>query len=92
MRGDEILKTLLDELNGEQKELAEIIGTEAYIKLVEAYGGSTVYVAKNDKIKRVKRDIEIRRKFDGKNFHSLAAEYKLSEKTIRNILDSKKLK
>lgn len=79
-------KILPDNLNSEQRELAAVIGEEAYVRLVEAYGGSSVYVAKNDKIRKFQRDTEIREKFNGKNCRSLAAEYHLSEKTIRKII------
>ena len=49
----------VNDLKGEQKELAKTIGMEAYRNLVEAYGGSSVYVAKDDRIKNFQRDSEI---------------------------------
>ena len=48
MRTDKIIS--IYQLNGEQRELAEVIGLEAYKKLVERYGGSHVYINKADTI------------------------------------------
>ena len=75
--------------SGQQKEIAEIIGIEAYRKLVEHYGGSRIYIEKSDTIIRPNRNDEIRKKFDGGNYLQLAREYKLSEQTIRRIVDKK---
>ncbi len=73
----------------QQKEIAEIIGIEAYRKLVEHYGGSHIYINKSDTVTRPDRDEEIRKKFNGTNCRQLAKEYNLSEPTIRNILNKK---
>ena len=40
-------KLKLDDLTGDQRELAETIGIDAYIKLVDAYGGSNIYIQKH---------------------------------------------
>lgn len=80
----------ITQLRGEQqKEIAEIIGIEAYRKLVEHYGGSHIYINKSDTVTRPDRDEEIRKKFNGTNCRQLAKEYNLSEPTIRNILNKK---
>ena len=76
----------VNDLKGEQRELAKIIGMEAYINLVGAYGGSSVYIAKDDRIKNLQRDSEIVQKFTGNNYYALAKEYGLSERAVRNII------
>ncbi len=76
----------VNDLKGEQKELAKTIGMEAYRNLVEAYGGSSIYVAKDDRIKNFQRDSEIIQKFTGNNYYALAKEYGLSERAVRNII------
>lgn len=73
----------------QQREIAEVIGIEAYRKLVEHYGGSKIYIAKYDTITRPDRNNEIRKKFNGGNYKQLAREYRLSELTIRRIVDKK---
>ena len=75
--------------SGQQKEIAEIIGIEAYRKLVEHYGGSSIYINKSDTIARPDRNDEIRRKFNGSNYRELAKEYGLSETGIRKIINKK---
>lgn len=73
----------------QQKEIAEVIGIEAYRKLVDYYGGSRIYIEKSDTITRPDRNTEIKKKFNGGNYKQLAKEYKLSEETIRRIVNKK---
>ena len=77
----------LSDLQGEQKELARITGLDVYLKLVEYYGGTTIYVAKADRLINLKRDNEILRKYNGFNAQALAKEYNLSDRTIREIIN-----
>lgn len=81
--------TDIEQLSGEQRELAETVGLEAYRKLVANYGGSSVYINKSDTVTRPDRNEEIRRKFNGTNYRQLAREYNLSETGIRKILNKK---
>lgn len=74
------------QLDGEQREIAEIIGIDAYKKLVGHFGGSHIYVCKADTILRDARNEEIYREFNGYNYRRLALKYNLSEKTIREIV------
>ncbi|MDE5620660.1 MAG: hypothetical protein K2O29_02300 [Ruminococcus sp.] len=76
----------LEQLSGDQRELAETVGLEAYLKLVKYCGGSRVYIKKSDTLIRNERNAEIKRKFNGRNIKKLAVEYNLSESSIRNIL------
>lgn len=76
----------LSDLQGDQRELAEIIGIEAYLQLVKIYGGTTIYIAKMDKLQNIKRDAEIAKAFNGYNYRSLAYKYRLSERTVREII------
>ncbi len=84
MRTDKIVSIF--QLEGEQRELAEVIGLDAYKKLVEHYGGSHIYIQKSDTITRTDRNSEIKAKFNGSNYRELAREFNLSEKTIREIV------
>ena len=82
---------MLDELKMEdiadeqQKALAELIGIENYKKLVEVYGGSSIYVYKRDSFLRTLRDKKIKEEFRG-NYKELAQKYNLTEMAIRNII------
>ncbi len=79
----------VDSLEGEQKEIAECIGIEAYRKLSEQFGGSTIYIQKPDTLLKVRRNNEIRKLFNGKNYRSLALRFNLSENYIRLIVSHK---
>lgn len=76
----------LEVLPGEQREIAKLIGMDAYMQLVRRYGGSQVYIAKADKIEAAVRDEKIRNEFTGGNIHFLSIKYNLSERTIREIV------
>ena len=80
----------LDELREEQRQIAEVIGVEAYLKLTRIFGGTTIYIAKAEEIvKRADRDRRIREEFDGSNYAQLALKYGLTEVWIRNIVYDK---
>lgn len=80
----------LDDLREEQKQIAEVIGVENYLKLTREFGGTTIYIAKAEEIvKRNERDAKIREEFDGSNYAQLAVKYGLTEVWIRNIVSEK---
>lgn len=82
--------TSIDQLRENQKELAEILGIEAYKRLIKHYGGMPIYVQKADSVMKDTRDIELNEKFDGSNYKELAREYGISEMTIRDIVAPKR--
>lgn len=82
--------TSIEQLRDDQKELAEIIGLDAYKKLVVNYAGSFLYIQKIDSVLKDLRDNEIREKFDGANYGKLAREYNLAEATVRDIVSEKR--
>lgn len=85
-------KITLDDLDEDQRELAECIGLESYKRLLENYAGSPINVRMPDKITLPIRNKEIKEKFDGCNYGDLAREYKLSESSIRKIVSSEILR
>lgn len=78
----------LDDLNEVQRELAEVIGLDAFKKLVRYMGGCLVYVPKESCVTRVVRDRLVRSAFRG-DYKSLAKIYRLSEGHVRRIVNSK---
>ena len=81
----EIEDITLEQLNGDQHDLAELIGIDAYKKLVKYYGGGFVYVCKADTVMKINRNNEICDKFNGYNYRELANEDNRSEKAIREM-------
>ncbi len=70
----------------EQKELADTIGMEAYIKLVCVYAGCRINILKPETLLNEIRNRNIRSEFNGANHKQLARRYELSETSIRSIL------
>ncbi len=79
-------KITLDDLNNEQREVAELLGLENYIKLVKNFGGTSIYVHKAKTIEKNLRDEAIRKEFMG-DYKRLAIKYNLSVTQIREIVD-----
>lgn len=80
----------IDDLREEQKQIAEAIGVDNYLKLTREFGGTTIYIAKAEEIiRRNERDEKIREEFDGSNYAQLAVKYGLTEVWIRNIVSEK---
>ncbi len=80
------LEIKLEDLYDTQREIAELIGIENYIKLSLRYGGdSSLYIQKYSEISKNARNREIRKKFNGHNIPYLANLYDLSERQIRLI-------
>ena len=83
--------TIEDIINDEQKQIAEIIGIDAYIKLVRNFGGTSIYIWKQDSLIKDIRDKKIRSEFNGSNYSLLAKKYNLTDRTIRDIVDNRAL-
>lgn len=76
----------LEDLSGEQLQLATIVGIEAYRELVRQFGGTHIYVPEHNSFRAMRRNEKIRKDFDGYNFRELARKYDLSESMIRRIV------
>lgn len=76
----------LDDLTGDQRELAEIIGIEAYINLVCDWGRDSVYIGKCDRVLKRLRNERIREEYNGHNVKELARKYKLTARSINMIV------
>lgn len=76
----------LESLSENQREIAELIGLENYVKLVRRYGGDDIYIQKYTEMLKPSRDREILAKFNGYNYAELAAEYDLSVRSIYKIV------
>ncbi len=80
----------IDDLQGDQKEIAEAVGLDIYLILVEAFGGGQIYIAKRDKLTAIARNNAIEKEFNGFNFSELAKKYNLTERSIRLIIEEKR--
>ena len=79
------MKIHLDDLIGTQREIAEVIGIESYIRLCKVFGGDNIYIQKYSELQKIERNAEIKAKYNGYNSYQLAREYDLSERYVRFI-------
>ena len=79
-----------EQLREDQRELADVIGLEAYKKLIRHYGGNQLYIQQVDSVLKDLRDKELNVKFDCSNYNELSREYGISEMTIREIVKEKR--
>lgn len=75
----------LDDLYGQQRDIAELIGLDAYTKLVERYSGEQIYICKYSELLKILRDRKIRAAYTGYNAAALAHQYDLSVRQIQQI-------
>ena len=68
-----------DITNATMLDLAELLGTENMLTLVESYSGMIIYIPKLDSLLRNIRDRRIRQEYDGTNTRALALKYDVSE-------------
>ena len=72
MNKDLLQLLTIDDLHGESRELAETIGMDAFVKLVEVYGGTgRMYIPQADMLLIPVRDAKIREEYDGTNLYSI---------------------
>lgn len=91
MDTDDIISGLsADDLPGDLRMIAEVVGVENTIKLSTAFRGCTLYFRSIDHILRSKRNIEIRKDYDsgGVRVIDIARKYNLSKRQIEYILGS----
>lgn len=75
-----------DDLDPEQRELADCIGMTAYKKLVATYAGSSLNIRMPGNLTIKQRNRKLIQDFNGYNFGELARKYGLTERQIRYIV------
>lgn len=68
-------------------DLAELIGIEAMMKIVETFSGSMLYIPKVESVLAPIRDRHIREEFDGTNSRRLALRYNVSESWVFRVVN-----
>ena len=90
MRNDLLRSVELEDLSGADLELAELIGIEAWRKLVDTYGGTgRLYIPQADMVVIPIRNKLIQREYDGTNLFRLTQKWGLTERTISEIVREK---
>lgn len=73
-----------DDLSPAQREVADLIGFENYLKLIDVYAAETIYIPKRDSFERIARNQRIVEEYNGDNLKALA------KVTVRAIVDEKR--
>lgn len=84
-----VRKVALEDIPEEHRDIAEAMGLESYLALSLLCGGQNLYIPKREALERAARNREIRARFNGGNYRSLACQYRLSERQIRKIIQQK---
>lgn len=84
---DLLEQVAINDLRGESRYLAEVIGLDGFKNLVREFGGtSRLYVPTLDTVVLPVRDELIRREYDGTNAMELARKWNLTERWIYEIV------
>lgn len=72
--------------------LVEILGLEATKKIIEIFGGDSVYVPKAESVIRMGRDRRIYKEFKekGYSYQDLATKYNLTKRHVRVIIKAQR--
>jgi Mor family transcriptional regulator len=79
---------IIEKLPGDLRELAELIGVEKTLLVVERWGGSYILVPKCDDIKREIRIAEAQKIYDrgGVTIRDLALKFQVTDRTMKTWL------
>jgi len=80
----------MQDIPAEYHDIVEVLGMESFLKLAYTCGGQTLYIPKLESIERGDRDRQIRARFDGGNYRQLAAQFRLSERQVRKIINGRR--
>lgn len=87
MDATDLRKIRMEDVPLDQRDIAEELGMDSYLKLIRLCGGQSLYVPKLESLQRDGRDREIRARFNGSNYRALAIQFKLSERQVRKIIN-----
>ena len=77
----------LSDIPEEYQDIVETIGMEHFLALVALCGGQSLYIPMRASLERDGRDRDIRARFSGGNYRALAAQYRLSVRQVRRIVN-----
>ncbi len=82
---------IIDDLPDDIRNIAELIGLDACLKLVKTYSGEQIYFPKYDSITRKQRNRDIYDQFlSGKGYEELAHKYNLTVSSTREIINEER--
>lgn len=82
----------ISKLKAKDREIAELIGVDNYVRLIKQYGGSNIYIPSASLLNRDELEKEIKLRYNGDNADELGKEYGLSARTIVRIVTKKPMR
>ena len=76
-------------LKQRHEEYVNLIGMENFILLCRAFGGTSIYIPKEEELLRKEKYCQIEKEFNGKNIKELARKYGISERTVYKVIKRK---
>ena len=80
-----------DDIPCEYRDIVDTLGMDVFLALTDLCGGQSLYIPKPESLRRDGRDREIRARFNGGNYRALAAQFGLSERQIRKIINGTRI-
>lgn len=71
-------------------QLVEIVGIEKTVDIIQAFGGSRIWISALDSVERLQRYRKIREEYNGTNQAEMAKKYGIPERTFRYIISAAK--
>ncbi len=68
----------MEDLQEQHREIAEVIGLEAFKKLVEAFGGGAIYIPQQKEVIKNRVYRLVSEEYDGSNIKTLCVRYGIS--------------
>lgn len=93
MLREELAKDIqLADLPDTAARLAEIVGVDAALALIQAFGGDTIYIPIIDSVLVAARARMIREEYTGYNYDELARKYGCTPRRVRQIVEGAAIK
>ena len=83
-------KIQIEDIPEQYSDIVRALGLEKFIALCDLSGGEVIYIPMLKSLANAARNGEIYKRFTGGNIRQLAAQYKLSQRQIRRIIEGQK--
>lgn len=72
----------ISKLKGKNREIAELIGEEGFLRLSKQFGGSKIYIPTLSTLNRSEISENLKQQYNGDNAAELGKKYNLSARTV----------
>ena len=87
--GHELTDITLEDLQEKHRQIAECVGVEGLLNLIDMFGGNSIYIPQLREAVKLKVYQMIEDEFDGTNIKALSTKYDVSESTVYKIVREK---